>query len=391
MLIRRRALILASAAAGLARPALAQGEPIRFGWLAALTGPGSSAGIGFDRGIRFAAEEINGAGGVAGRRIEVVTRDTQGDPTKCVNATQEMINRIKAHVVWGPCNSGESLAATPILARGRMPNMHPCVVDQLIDPAKYPNAFRQAPSNQQWAEAAHRYCLQVLKLRDIAVVGDTTGYGTSASDASEAMLKREGANVVGKYLIEAQQTDVTADLTRMRSAGARVILIWSVNGGYLSRVINTRSQMGWDVPIVGHPTLGSGEVKALLAKPENWEKVYMVGYRSCSFDAAGRLPPRSAEFVQRIAGKIALADTSLWWVACGYDAVHLAARAVQESGSTDSAKIIAYWNGLRGYPGIFGNYSFTPEQHNGYPGEDVVMSLANSNRDGAFTIAPGYG
>ena len=129
-------------------------------------------------------------------------------------------------------------------------------------------------------------------------------YGTAASDASEAALKKEGANVVGKYLIEANQTDVTADMTRMRNAGTKVILIWSVNGGYLSRIINTRAQMGWDVPIVGHPTLGSGEVKALLAKPENWEKVYMVGYRSCSFDADGKLPPRSAEFVQKIAGKI---------------------------------------------------------------------------------------
>lgn len=391
----RRGLMLAAGALaasplGLPRPAIAQGEPIRFGWLAALTGPGSSAGIGFDRGIRFATEEINGAGGARGRKIEILTRDTQGDPTKCVNATQEMINRLRTHVTWGPCNSGESLAATPILARARMPNMHPCVVDQLIDVQKYPNAFRQAPSNGQWAEAAHRYCLGVLKLRDIAVVGDTTGYGTSAAEASEKMLKADGANVVGRYLIEAQQTDVTADMTRMRNAGAKVVLIWSVNGGYLSRIINTRAQMGWDVPIVGHPTLGSGEVKALLARPENWDKVYMVGYRSCSFDADGKLPPRSADFVQRIAGKITLSDSSLWWVACGYDAVHLAAKAVGETGSTDPAKLIEYWNSLRGHPGIFGNYTFTPAEHNGYPGEDVVMSLANSNREGAFTIAPGY-
>jgi branched-chain amino acid transport system substrate-binding protein len=117
----------------------------------------------------------------------------------------------------------------------------------------------------------------------------------------------------------------------------------------------------------------------------------MVGYRSCSFDAEGKLPPRSADFVRRIAGKITLSDSSLWWVACGYDAVHLAAKAVGDTGSTEAAKLIEYWNGLRGHPGILGNYTFTPTEHNGYPGEDVVMSLANSNREGAFTIAPGYG
>jgi branched-chain amino acid transport system substrate-binding protein len=393
MALRRRDLVLASAATiGVARPALAQqSEPIRLGWLAALTGPGSSAGIGFDRGLRFGVEEINAAGGVDGRRIEILARDTQGDPTKCVNAVQEMINRLRTHVIWGPVNSGESLAAAPILARARMPNLFPGVVDQLADPAKFPSAFRVAPSSSQWAEAAHRYCLGVLKLPEIAVVGDTTGYGTSAADASEAMLKRDGAKVVGKYLIEAQQTDVTADLTRMRNAGAKVILVWSVNGGLLSRIINTRSQMGWDVPVAGHPVLGSGEVKALLAKPENWEKVYAVGYRNCSFDTEGKLPPRTDEFVRKLQGKVALHDTSLWWLASAYDVAHMVANAVRATGgSTDSARLIAHWEGLGHWPGVFGTYSFSASNRNGFTGSEVVMQLANSNRDGAFTIAPGY-
>ena len=60
----------------------------------------------------------------------------------------------------------------------------------------------------------------------------------------------------------------------MRNAGAEVIMPWSVNAGFLSRIINTRGEMGWDVPIVGQTTLGSGQTKALLEKPEYWDKVY---------------------------------------------------------------------------------------------------------------------
>src|SRR5215470_14475763 len=134
-------------------PAIAQTEPIRIGWLAALTGASSAPAIGFDRGVRYAAETINAAGGVKGRKIEVITRDTQGDPTKAVNATQEMISQVKVHAVWGPTNSGESLAITPIMARAKMPNIHPCVIDSLIDPEKFPNAFRTSPSNTQWNDA----------------------------------------------------------------------------------------------------------------------------------------------------------------------------------------------------------------------------------------------
>ncbi|MDB5382127.1 MAG: amino acid transporter substrate-binding protein, partial [Rhodospirillales bacterium] len=113
MTITRRDLALGTAAIGLATPALAQTpEPIRLGWLAAMTGPSSAPAVGFDRGVRFAAEAINAAGGVRGRRLEVITRDTQGDPTKAVNATQEMISQLRVHAIWGPTNSGESLAVT---------------------------------------------------------------------------------------------------------------------------------------------------------------------------------------------------------------------------------------------------------------------------------------
>jgi branched-chain amino acid transport system substrate-binding protein len=390
--------LMAGAAAGLvapylARPALAQaGEPIRIGWLAALTGPSSAPGVGFNRGVLFAADEINAGGGVGGRKIEIVTRDTQGDPTKAVNATQDMIGRQKVHAIWGPTNSGEALATTPIMARSRVPNIHPCVVDTLIDPDKFPNAFRVAPANAQWDAAVRHYCLNILKVKSIALISDTTGYGTTAINASEQNFKQAGATITSKALIDSSQPDVTADMTRAKNSGAEAIVIWTVSTGFIARLMNTRAQLGWDVPFVGHPSLGSGEVKNLLEKPENWEKVYLIGYRSCSFDAEGKLPPRTAEFVTRMtAAKVALADTSLWWVACGYDAVHMVAKAVEAAGSSEPEAIIKYWNGLKGYPGIFGSYAFSEKEHNGFPTGDVVMSRANSARDGAFALAPGYG
>jgi branched-chain amino acid transport system substrate-binding protein len=387
----RRTLLLATAA-GLAAPALAPGlaraqsEPIRIGWLAALTGPSSAPAIGFNRGVTFAAEEINARGG---RKVEIVTRDTQGDPTKAVNAAQELISRAKVNAVWGPTNSGEALATTPILARAKMPCIHPCVVDSLIDPAKYPTAFRLAPSNGQWDDAVREYALKVVKASQVSVFGDTTGYGTSAVAASVAAFGKDGAKVVTQAQIDATQPDVTPDMLRAKNAGAQAIVVWTVSVGLLSRLMNVRAALGWDVPILGHPSLGAGEIRNLLEKPANWDKVYCVGYRTCSFDAQGALPPRSAEFVKRVAGKIDLNDTLLWWVACGYDAVNLVAKAVDARNAATSEAITGYWNTLKDYPGIYGEYSFTPTEHNGYPQGDVVMSRANSQKDGAFALAPG--
>jgi branched-chain amino acid transport system substrate-binding protein len=396
MAITRRNLTIASAstlglaATGLARPAIAQNEPLRIGWLGALTGPLAAPSIGFDRGTKWIVEQINASGGVKGRPIEIVARDTQGDPTKAVNATQELIARQKVHVMWGPVNSGEALATTPIMARAKMPDMHPCVVNSLIDPEKFPNAFRLTPSNTQWDDAVRDYCLNILKLKDVAIFGDSTGYGTSAVKDSVAGFTKDGANIVYSGVIDPNQSDITPDLLRMRDAGAKVLVCWSVTTGLNSRVMNARAAIGWNVPIVGHPALGTGEVGRLVDKPANWANVYQVGYRSCSYGADGKLPPRTQEFLAKTKGKIELSDSVLWWVLSAVDAIDLMAKAVGETGSTEPDAIIGYWNKVQKYPGLFGTYSFTPQQHNGYPTNEVVMSVANSQRDGAYTLAPGY-
>ena len=390
--VTRRSVVAGTTAAlGLARPALAQAAPLRIGWLASLTGPSSAPAIGFNRGVTFAADSINAAGGAKGRKVEVVTRDTQGDPTKAVNATQELISQLKVDAIWGPTNSGESLAVTSIMARSKMPNLHPCVVDSLIDPKRFPNAFRIAPSNGQWDDAVRSYALGVLKARKVAVLGDTTGYGVSAVKASADAFKKDGAEIAYQANIDATQPDMTPDLLRARNAGAEAIVIWSVSTGMIARLLNTRAAMAWDVPFVGHPSLASGDVAGLITSPANWEKVYAVGYKSCSYDAAGKLPARSQELVDRLAGKVNLSDSLLWWVAAGFDAITLVAKAVEATGSTDSEALIAHWNGLQGYPGYFGDYSFSASQHNGYPTDEVVMSAANSAKTGAFALAPGYG
>jgi branched-chain amino acid transport system substrate-binding protein len=397
MAVSRRDILLGSAGAvgaaafSFPKPAIAQSEPIKIGWLAAMTGPSSAPTIGFNRGVIFAADAINAAGGVKGRKIEIITRDTQGDPTKAVNATQELISQAKVHAIWGPVNSGEALATTPIMARAKMPDIHPCVVESLIDPAKFPNAFRMAPSNSQWDDAVRGYCLSVLKVKKIAVIGDTTGYGVTAVGASVAAFKKDGADVVYQANIDATQPDMTPDMLRAKNAGAEVIVVWSVTTGMEARMFNTRAAMNWDVAFVGHPSLASGEIAGLVEKPANWKKVYAIGYKSVSYDAAGKLPAKTQDLVDRLAkANVAMNDTLMWWIAGGIDAIELIARAVAESGSTDSAGIINCWNTLAKYPGYFGDYTFTPSQHNGYPTDEIVMSEASTAKNGTFALAPGY-
>src|ERR1700743_124086 len=171
-LTRRQALASGAAvlATTIARPAIAAKDPIPVGYLPALTGPSSSTGIGINRGIQLAVQEINAAGGIDGRQLELITRDTQSDPTKAVNGAAELTRGQKVSWCCGPVNSAESLAVVPILPRANTPQIHPCWVDTLTDPQKSPMCFRNAPINQQIGGAANRYVVEVLKKKKEAAV-----------------------------------------------------------------------------------------------------------------------------------------------------------------------------------------------------------------------------
>jgi branched-chain amino acid transport system substrate-binding protein len=391
-LTRRQALASAAAAIAstVAKPAIAAKEPILIGYLPALTGPSSSTGIGINRGIQLAVQEINAAGGIDGRQIELILRDTQSDPTKAVNGAAELTHGQKVSVVFGPVNSGESLAVVPFLSRANTPQVHPCWVDSLTDPQKYPMCFRNAPTNQQIGAAANRYVVDVLKRKKVAVISDATGYGTASVNAYVPMLKAKGADVVYQGNVDSANPDLTPEILRMRSAGAEAIMPWSVNPGFLSRIINTRGQMEWDVPIVGQTTLGSGQTRALLEKPEYWAKVYPNNFRPVCYAPDGKLADRTTAFLDRLkSAKIDVSDTLLWWIALGYDSPRMIAEAMKNVG-TEPDKVVSYLNSLKEFPGVYGDISFTPERHDGYPDEEVVMVEANSLKSGAFKLAPGY-
>ncbi len=91
------------------------------------------------------------------------------------------------------------------------------------------------------------------------------------------------------------------------------------------------------------------------------------------------------------AAKVDMSDTLLWWIALGYDTPHADRRRRSRIPAPEPEKIVAYWNKLKDFPGVYGEISFTPDEHNGYPDRQIVMVEANSLKEGAFNLAPGYG
>src|SRR5262249_30232271 len=149
------------------------------------------------------------------------------------------------------------------------------------------------------ADPPRIYCQTILKLNKVAVIGDSTGYGTSQVSDSVENFKKNGADVVYRGQIDATQPDMMPDMLRMKEAGAQAIIPSTVSTGMIARLLNARGSMGWNVPFVGHPAMGSGEVGRLLQKPEYWNNVFIIGFRNCSFLSDGKLPPRTQAFVDQ--------------------------------------------------------------------------------------------
>jgi branched-chain amino acid transport system substrate-binding protein len=379
--------VLALSAAALCAHAA---EPIKVGWLSSLTGALSSAAIAENEGVQIAVDEINKAGGVNGRPIELLTRDTAGDPTKAVNFAQQLVFSDKVNFIIGPVNSGEGLATTPIVARAGIPNLVIGSVDELIDPVKYPRAFRVINTNQQWISTANDYALNVLKKRKVAVIGDTSGYGTSSAKTATELLKKAGIEPVYSTLIDPNKTDLSDEMNKARAAGADVVMPWSAATGLLARLLNARGEMGWKVPVVGHPALMAAQIRKLLNKPEYWQETYAAGYKSTTYGPDGKLPARTQALMDKVRPKLGNGelDVLFWWVAMGYDTVKIIEYAVKQAGGTDPAKIQKVLESTHDFPGVYATYTWTPKQHNGFPDSNMAVNAANTFKDGSFKLAP---
>jgi len=388
--IKQFALTVAVGATLAASQAVWAQGTVKIGWLSSLTGPLSSAALAENQGVQLAVDEINAAGGILGQKVELLTRDTAGDPTKAVNFAQQLVFSDKVHFIIGPVNSGEGLAAVPIIARAGVPNLVIGAVDELINPEKYPRAFRVINTNFQWINAANEYAIKALKKSRVAVIGDTTGYGTSSAKTANELLEKAGIKPVYNVLLDPNKTDLSDEMAKAKAAGADIVMPWSAATGLLGRLLNARGDMGWDVPVVGHPALMASQIRKLLNKPEYWGNTYAAGYSSTTFGTDGKLPERTQALLDKMRPKLGGGEVDLlfWWVAMGYDTVKILEYAAKTAKSLDPAAIQKVLESTPEFKGVYGTYSWSPKQHNGFPDSGMAMNIANTFKDGSFKLAP---
>lgn len=395
---RRKAILSAVAAAagvsGITKTFAQSNSPIKIGAILSQTGPLSGISIAELKGVELAVEEINAAGGINGRKIELVNRDSASEPTKAVNHAKELAFSEKVIAVIGPGTTAEGLAATPVLAAAGIPNLVLAQLDEVIDPVKFPRAFRSVNTNTQQVETVHNYALAFMKKRNetpkIALICDSSAYGLTTSKIVLEKLAAVGIKPVYQANLPISKPDMTDDLSKARDAGANIVIAWFAAGSPYARMMNARGNLKWDVPMMGHPLIMWPENRNLVDKIEYMNNAYGPGFRATTYNADGKLPAKTSQLLEKMRSRLGGKEINLffWWIAMGYDTVYILANAIKAAGSTDGAAIQNALEATKNLDLVYGNYNWSKTNRNGFPDKDMVMWAASSYKDGCYSLAP---
>src|SRR6266508_5035089 len=171
--IMRTPALVAALAALVAAPARAEEPPIKVGALLAVTGPASFLGAPEARTLEMLVEELNGKGGIDGRKIELVVKDTGGDPAKAVSFAKQLIEEDRVFAIIGPATSGETIAVKPIAEQAGTLLLSCAAAEVIVNPV-LPHVFKVAPKDSFAAEMIFRR-MEKMGVKRIGLLSCNTG------------------------------------------------------------------------------------------------------------------------------------------------------------------------------------------------------------------------
>ena len=358
---------------------------IKIGMVAALSGPSASMGKALPQGIDLAIKEINAAGGILGRQVEVFYRDDEGDPTKAKNMAEELVDKEKVKFMLGPVNSTSAVAIAPYLTENKVVNIISIATsDAAIDPVKYPYSFRTMPQNGLQGEALSLIA-KAGGYKRIAIVGDTSALGVDGLAQLDKFTKENGITPVARVSYNPGDPDMTPVAQAIANANTDYALLWTL-GADGARLVRSLERIGYHnkLEMLGYTGLSLPNFRELAGPAAN--KVYSIIQRAWTVPTpTGKLDSPFAELYTKINATYGTygtgpgkRDTNPMHVASAYDSVYLIKFAIEKAGSTDpdAIKQALETQGAQ-YKSFMSvdSYRFSPTQHNGFRPTELTPYL----------------
>jgi len=369
------ALLLAALAA--AAPASAQ-EPIKIGALLSVTGPAAFLGAPEARTLEMLAEQQNARGGIAGRKVQLIVKDTGGSSEKAVSFAKQLVDEEKVFAIIGPSTSGETMAIKNLAEESKTLLLSCAAAEVIVNPvARW--VFKTAQKDSH----AIVKIFQDMKRRGIsriAVFSSNTGFGKAGKEQIEKLAPEYGLQIVLNEVYDKAATDLTAEATKLKASGAQAVLNWSIEPAQSILVKNVR-QLGVTIPI--YQSHGFGNLAYVKAAGPAAEGVIFPLGRLLVADALPDGHPQKAVLVgYRNAYQARWGEEVSGFGGYAWDAWAILVRAIEQAGP-DREKVRAAIEGTKGFVGTSGVFTFSPTDHNGL---DLASFEMLTVKDGRFVI-----
>lgn len=354
-------LWLATAMATLAWTAHAA-DPIRIGSVLSVTGPAAFLGDPELKTLQQYVEDINKAGGVLGRPLELVHYDDGSDANKANGFTKRLLDDDHVDLIVGGTTTGATMSMVPLVEKAGVPFISLAGAVVVIEPVKK-WVFKTPHTDRMAAEKV----FEDMKKRGytkIALLSETSGFGVSGRKETEAVASRYGITLVANETYGAKDTDMSPQLTKIKgTAGVQAVFVFGLGQGP-AIVTKNYKQLGITLPLYHAHGVASEEFIKLAGPAAEG-----VRLPAAALLVANKLSDKDPQkavalgYIRAFEGRWKT-DVSTFG-GHAYDGLMLAVDAIKRAGSTDKAKVRDAIEATKGFVGTGGVVNMSPTDHLG--------------------------
>jgi len=366
---------------GPAAPAkpVAQSEPITIGGIFAITGPAANLGAPEAKTAEMCVESLNRAGGINGRKVQLLVRDSGSTPDKAISLAKQLIEEEKVLAIIGPSTSGETMAIKNICQEAKTILISCAAAEVIVNPvASY--VFK-VPQNHSDAARLIYTAMKAQGISKIGVLASNDGFGTAGAKQLEALKGEYGMTIVISEAYDKSATDLTNVLTKVKGQEVKAVVNWSAVPAQ-SVIAKNMKQIDFNVPLF--QSHGFGNIKYAQAGGEAVNGTILPCGRILIADVLPADHPQKAVLTQyKKDYESRYKEDVSTFGGHPYDALLLLTEAIKKAGSTETDKVRDALENLKGVVGTAGVFNFSPTDHCGLTKEAFALLTV---KDGKFAL-----
>lgn len=322
-------------------------EPIKIGFIGPLSGDAATYGVDEKNATLLAVEEINNAGGIKGRKLEIIFEDGKCSGKDAATAAQKLISIDKVKIILGGACSGETLSVAPIAEQNKV-----ILFSAFSSSPDITNAgdyiFRNSPSDLDVAKGYAQFIVKKAGYKNIAVISENTDYAGGVRKVFNKEIENLGGKIVADEAFKQGERDFRTNITRIKSSFPEAIFINSQSGVTGGLALKQIRDLGIQTPVFGVFVFGGKDAQEAAGLATNG-LIY--------FDVVGITTDIGKSFLEKFTARFGKIGGNDYDTGARYDSVYIIADALKKC-SENSECIKNYLYNMDWYNGVVGRYKF---------------------------------